>query len=166
MALIIILYTLLLSLAFWLCCGGLFLYQLVLVALVVLTPVLVTLFSSLIVVRGLLPRSSTVVLMATCFGCYAALNVDFIFSGLILAVQEVSGSARLLTGMASIGSALRLGGTIGATLVLSFGILEALLQVFVVAGPRMNMAMFRVPLLAIIVGTVIESVLVAISRLY
>ena len=136
------------------------------IAAIWLIPVIATLIFSSIVARGMTCYSSSVVLCGTVLGCYVTLAHNAIFQSAIDSIRMACISAVPVAAPIIIGSALRMGGTIGSCIVLTVGGLEVILAFLTVTKPKLNLVPLRIPLLTFVCGSILESFIHALIPLF
>jgi len=159
-------YLLVLSGATWYVVGDVAIGRFACTLTVWIIPVLATSIFSTIVARGMSCYSSSMILAGTVFGCYVTLAYDPIFQSAIDSIRIACSSTGYFAVPVIIGSALHIGGVIGSCIVLSVGAVDTVVALFSVAKPKVNLRFLRIPLLAFIAGSILESFVKALIPLF
>lgn len=158
-------YLAVLSSATWYLVGDVAIERFACICTIWIIPLMATSVFSAIIAKGMACSSSSIVVFGTVLGCYVTLAYEPIFQSAIDSIRIACTSTAPIAVPVIIGSALYTGGVIGSCIVISVGAVEAVVALFSVTKPKVNLTLLRIPLLAFITGSILEAFVKALLPL-
>lgn len=163
---ILAVYLMVLSGASWYLAGNVTIERFACICTIWVIPVLATSLFSAVIAKGMKCHSSLIVLIGTVLGCYLTLAYEPMFQRAIESIRIASTSTAFMAVPVIMGSALSTGGVIGSSIVISVGAVDAVVALFSVTKPKVNLMPLRIPLLAFITGSLLEAFVKALVPLF